>query len=150
MRASWLLLLLVLFPAQALCQDAGWKGKTIILKDGTVPFYSQEPGSPPALLGNLRHITYKVLDDKDGKLRVNQAGTEGWVEKEKVLPTEQALEHFTGALTRNPQVAYYYSRRAAIHRLQGDNAKALKDQDETIRLSPEEPAYWNNRGITHA
>ncbi len=150
MRCLIFFVLLTVCSAPAQCQEPSWKGKHIILKEGTVPFFSQEPGGQQVLLGSLRHITYKVLADQDAKLRVSQGGVEGWVEKDKMLPLDQALDYFTTAIQNNPQVTYYYSRRAAVYRWKGDHENALKDQDETIRLAPEEPAYFNNRGISHA
>jgi tetratricopeptide (TPR) repeat protein len=146
----WIPLLVLLFPTSAHSQEESWKGKAIILKEGVVPMFSQEPGGPQVFLDNLRHITYKALDDKDGKLLVTQAGVEGFIDKSKMLPMEQALDYFTAAIANNPRVAFYYSRRAAVYRWKGENDKALKDQDETIRLHPQEPAYLNNRGLSYA
>lgn len=152
MRASWMLLLvlLLLVPAWAPAQETSWKGKTIILKDNVVPLFAPDPSGLQVFLGNLRHITYKALEDKDGKLRVNQGGQDGWVDKNQVLLIDESLEFFTTAIANNPRLSFYYSRRAAVYRWKGEHDKAIKDQDETIRLNPQEPAYYNNRGISYA
>jgi Flp pilus assembly protein TadD len=150
MRSSWTLALVLTFPGWAHAQEKSWKGKTVILKDGVVVLFNQEPGGPQVVLGHLLYITYKALDDQDGKLRVSQGGIEGWVEKDKMLPIDEALDYFTAAIANNPQISFFYSRRAAVYRWKGDHERALKDQDETIRLSPLEPAYFNNRAISHA
>jgi tetratricopeptide (TPR) repeat protein len=142
--------LVILGTAVGQAQEESWKGKTIIIKAGSVPYFAQDADGPPMLLGNLRHLSYKVLDDKDGKVRVSQAGLEGWADKKDLLPMDKALGFFSGMIRDNPEVAHFYSRRAAIYRYLGDIDKALADQDDSIRLDPGEPAYWNNRGITHA
>jgi Tfp pilus assembly protein PilF len=150
MRASWILPVILLLPGQAPCQEESWKGKTLILKAGSVPFFNQEPGGMQLSLGNLRHFSYKALDDKDGKLRLSQGGFEGYVDKNHMLPIEQAVDYYTAALQNNPNVSSYYSRRAAAYRWKGEHDKAIKDQDQTIRLNPREAAYFNNRGVSYA
>jgi tetratricopeptide (TPR) repeat protein len=150
MRRSFTLVLLLLLPSWTHAQPESWKGSTIILKDGIVPMFVEEAGGPRVFLGNLRHITYKALDDRDDKLSVSQGGIEAWVEKAKMLPIDQAESFFTAAIGDNPHMSYLYSRRAAVYSWRGEHEKAIKDQDETIRLNPQEAAYFNNRAISHA
>ena len=150
MRTSFTLGLLVLLLSGAQAQEEGWKGKTVILKEGAIPLFSEEPGGPRVVLDNLRHMTYRVLEDKDNKLKLSQRGDTGWVDKAKMLPVAKAEEYFTAAIADNPHISFYYSRRAAVYYAGREYAKALEDQNETIRLNPNESAYFNNRGLTHA
>lgn len=131
-------------------QEESWKGKSVIIKEGKVEFFQQTPGMAPVLLGELHHITYKVKDEKDGKLLVRQKGIDGWIAKESVLPIEQALDYFSDRIQLFPNNASYFGRRAEVWRWKGNLDNAIKDLDEAVRLAPQESAYYNNRGTFHA
>jgi tetratricopeptide (TPR) repeat protein len=48
---------------------------------------------------------------------------------------------------RRPLTAQFYDARGKAWAAKGDNARAIQDFSEAIRLDPSRPAFFNNRGV---
>lgn len=70
---------------------------------------------------------------------------QGWIRKADVVPTEQAIEHFTAAIEEKPSAETYHQRGIAYDAL-GRTEEALQDYNEALRHDPKNSAVYNNRG----
>ena len=63
---------------------------------------------------------------------------------------EAALQDYARAIELQPDRAFFYSERAAIHRELGhDLNAALQDYNRAIELAPQEGDYVYERGAVH-
>src|SRR5437868_3191956 len=93
--------LVVTLPAPA--GDKTWTGKVVLLR-GTREVqigYADDKGKP-VYLAKLTGISYRVIAEKDGWLRVNQSGAEGWFPKEDAVVLDEAVSYFTNRMKANP------------------------------------------------
>jgi tetratricopeptide (TPR) repeat protein/predicted Ser/Thr protein kinase len=56
-----------------------------------------------------------------------------------------AVEDFSSAIDRNPDVAISYSHRGMVRFALGEREAALEDHDRAVRLAPNDPIARNNR-----
>ena len=70
---------------------------------------------------------------------------QGWIRKADVLPTDEAIEHFTAAIQTKPSTEAYHQRGIAYDAL-GRTDEALADYNEALRVDPKNSAAYNNRG----
>lgn len=69
-----------------------------------------------------------------------------WVRKSEVMTAEQALDHWTEEIRKQPSWAYAYGNRATVWADKGELDNALADYTEALRLNPRDPHVWSNRG----
>jgi tetratricopeptide (TPR) repeat protein len=80
---------------------------------------------------------------------VNSQGMIGWLDKSDAVPLENAVAHFSQAITANPRMPSNYQKRAYAYHQQGKLDSAIRDINEAIRLNFYDMAGWNSRGILH-
>jgi tetratricopeptide (TPR) repeat protein len=129
--------------------DAGaktWTGKLVLLKgDKEVQIGYTDAKGNPVFEAKLTGISYRVMADKEGWLKVRQNGSEGWFNKEAAVLLEDAVAYFSGRLKTRPGDDQAYGYRAEAWMLKEDFEAALKDLGEAIRLKPSLPTWWSNR-----
>lgn len=70
----------------------------------------------------------------------------GWVQKNKVVPLENAAVYYTDYLRNHPDSAWAYNHRGTVWDRKGEYDNALKDYTEAIRIDPQSEAAYSNRG----
>ena len=60
---------------------------------------------------------------------------------------EQAIKHYTNAITINPDFADAYLNRGVVKNSLGQHKKAIEDYDKAIRLNPDYSNAYGSRGI---
>ena len=93
--------------------------------------------------GNLLFVEEAV----EGWLLVRREGIRGYIRKSDVMTIDQALDHFTKAISTNPRPDDHDSR-GVIWGTRGEYDKAVADFDEAIRLDPRLKTAYVNRGLT--
>jgi len=93
-----------------------------------------------------------VWTDKGNQLEVHASYQTGELLKNEVLFANEAIEHFTDLIGKNPTDSWAYLCRsiAYAHSSEPDNSSELaaRDMKEAIRLDPENPILYVNRAMT--
>jgi tetratricopeptide (TPR) repeat protein len=141
------------FPQPATARQGSWVGKTILVKKPDIKIGHTEEGGRQVYVGKLTGLSYTVLGDKDGFLKVNNGqGAEGWFDKDDAVLLENAVAYFDERIKQNPNDGSAYASRAIAWQLKGDFKNAVKDLGEALRLDPQPYLYlnrgycWNNQG----
>ena len=136
MRCASLILMATLFVSPVLGQD-DWLGRKFMPKEGcAIKIGNREiptKGVP------LPHVVQQISGDW---LWVG----EGWVQKSRVVPLEQAIDYYTDYLRSHPNSAWAYNLRGWARYESGDYDNAVTDDSEAIRLAPQDAMAYNNRG----
>lgn len=72
---------------------------------------------------------------------------QGWVQKNKVTPLEEAASYYTEHLRNHPGSAWAYRNRGIAWVYQGELDNALNDYTEVIRLEPRSSIAYSERGM---
>jgi len=127
--------------------DDSWVGRIVVMKEPGVKFgYTDPKTEEQVYVGTLDRMSYRVLNDKDGWLRVQHNDKKGWFPKDKAVLIDDAVPFFSEAIRQNPKNLFAYSNRASALVAKGDVDAALQDYDEAIRIDPKHAPAWNNRG----
>jgi tetratricopeptide (TPR) repeat protein len=130
--------------------DDSWVGKVIIMKQPGVKFGQTDPKTgSETVFGTLDRMTYTVVAEKDGFLRVQHNDKEGWFPKTEAVLIDDAVPFFTNLINANPKDIRAYAHRAAALVWKGEFDAALRDYDAAIRLNPKAAQPWNNRGSAY-
>ncbi len=133
-------------------KEPSWVGKTILLKKLGVKLMKLEAEQTGLRLedqGELTCADYQVLAEADGRVKVRQDGTEGWLEKTDAVLFDDAVEYFTGVIEKDPNDACAFAKRGWAWQIKGEANSALKDYDEAIRLNSNDDSAFNNRGVIY-
>jgi tetratricopeptide (TPR) repeat protein len=142
---TWLPLLLVLVACSPAAAAESWVGKTILVKKPGIRI-GHSKGEASVYTATLQGISYRVLAEQDGFIKVREREVEDWFSKDDAVLLEDAVDYFTDRIRTNPRDAAAYADRAWAWRLRGELDIAIKDYDEVIRLDPKSAAAFNNRG----
>jgi tetratricopeptide (TPR) repeat protein len=134
--------------APALPKRNSYEQATVMTRDSGVQCGTINDDGSFTPTDPLRNIEYRVLKDLGKYLELAQEGKRIFVQKEAMLRLDEALDHYTKMLDREPEVVYWYAYRGwAFHRLNRE-AEAVRDYSEAIRLG--DAAYLrNNRGVIY-
>ncbi|REJ95429.1 MAG: tetratricopeptide repeat protein [Planctomycetota bacterium] len=92
-------------------------------------------------------LTLTVRDVNGKRLDVNYK-RRSWIERDHVVPFDQAIDYLTRMVERYPSDEQWRAGRAAVWMRKGELDIAIADYTALIRLSPDSAAYHNNRGNT--
>jgi tetratricopeptide (TPR) repeat protein len=123
-----------------------WNGQCVVMRQGDTEVLLDDTGRKKAI-GKLKKALATVIEEEGDWLRLRtREGTEGWLEKNKVVLLTEAIPFFTEQIRRNPNYANAYNLRAVAFEQMGEFEKALKDYDRAIELHPKEVVWFFNRG----
>ena len=153
-RIATFFALLLAVPVHA--QEETWAGKTVItirhdIRIGNIikPGNAPAGGDYTAVLDDS--VDYRVLEDKDGKIKVvTTQGVVGWFDKADAVTVDRAVAHFNKVLVREPRNVSALQKRAHAWELRGEYDLALRDINELLSLAPSDPAGWISRGVVYS
>jgi tetratricopeptide (TPR) repeat protein len=122
-------------PASAREDGKSWVGKRVVLTTDGVRIGHSGSDGQPVYDADLTDMVYRVLDEKDGWLRVRQRSAAGWFQKDNAVLLDEAIPYFTGRLRGNAQDALAYAHRGRGYQEKGEFDKALQDYDDAIRTA---------------
>lgn len=141
------LILVVVWISPMRAGGTSWTGKDIIMKRNGVQIGHTDAQGEQAYLAKLTQISYRVLEDKGGWLKVRAGKHEGWFDKDEAVLVGDANAFFSARLRNEPRNDQYYARRGEAWSILGEHDKAASDYAEAIRLRPYEIDWHINRGI---
>lgn len=145
----WLTLCLTIGLASNAAAQDEWAGKRVILKRPGIRIgYSDEKGQQ-VYVAELTNLSYPVLGENQGFLRVKHRGVSGWFPKIDALLPEEAIPYFTerarlAAANDSFPLAYL----GWAHREKQQTDLAITAYDAAIKRDPR-PEWYNNRGLLH-
>ena len=71
---------------------------------------------------------------------------QAWIHQDNVLPTGQAIDHFSALVDQDATARAYHDRAIAWNAL-SDSPRAIEDFDTVLRLEPSNAAAYTNRGL---
>jgi tetratricopeptide (TPR) repeat protein len=125
--------------------EHSWAGERVLQRHPDVKFIDHLPDGSEYLV-KIPEAVVTVLREKDGRLRVNCAGTQAWVQKADMMLVRNALSHFTDRLRANPNDPWTRNQRGIVWSERGELDNAIEDFDEVVRLDPKYESAFYNRG----
>lgn len=115
-----------------------WVGKTVLPRKPDPigvfdPPVDPERGPDRAALSGA---SWDVKAEKDGRVLLIGTTCPCWVEKELLVPLDDAIAFYTAALKADEKDVYAYNFRGWAHYLLGKSDAAVKDYDELLKLHP--------------
>jgi hypothetical protein len=91
--SGFAILVLVLVSATPAVAGEDWTGKNVVLKGGKpVKIVPTIDGGPATAVATLKQMTYKVLKEEKGRLKVSSdQGKEGWFDKDDAVVVDDAV-----------------------------------------------------------
>lgn len=123
----------------AIGQEETWVGQIVFYKEGAVAKVGEK-----VVDLSLVDFPAMVKEEKGEWLWLGRA----WVNKKDCLLEDDALAHYSEVVKRNPKSADALRKRAACFAQKDDQAKALADLNEAIRLDPKDAKSLHARGKT--
>src|SRR5262245_20583244 len=126
--------LVAMFLLVGLCCDAvragekaSWKGKDVVLKRRGLQIGYTDASGRQVYVGKLTDISYTVLDDQDGWLKVKHQKASGWFDKAEAMLPDEAVKYFTDMMRREPRSDQWPAWRAHAWGMLKEHGKALED-----------------------
>jgi tetratricopeptide (TPR) repeat protein len=142
-------LAVALLVAGISCAPAGnektWVGQNVMPRHAKVKF-SGPNGDTIERDANVWRAPAKVLEEKDGWLRVLSRGTEARVLKSDMVLVGDAEAHYTDYLRTKPDESWAWNMRGNMGYQRREYDNAIKDYSEAIRLRPTDSASLYSRG----
>lgn len=133
-------------PARA--QDE-WVGKRVILKKPGIQIGYSDDSGKQIYVAELTNLSYSVLADNQGFLRVTHRGVSGWFPKTDALLPDEAIPFFgERARLAAPKDSYPFAYLGWAHREKRQFDLAIAAYDAAIKRDPRAD-WYNNRGILH-
>ncbi len=124
-----------------------WVGKTVVPKRNGIKLYKTDVAGEKTEVGVLDTFAYRVVEDKDGRLRVPSGrGVLGWFDKNDAVLLDEAIPYLTGEIKKDPQNARLHQLLAGARTSKGDFDGAIKDLDRALELAPNDASCYGNRG----
>src|SRR4051794_11397317 len=80
----------------ALAEEPSWQGKTVLLTRPGVKLQVREGEKiAPKTGGVARDLTFGVLKEEDGRLRISSRRQVGWISRSDAVPFDEALDYFS-------------------------------------------------------
>jgi tetratricopeptide (TPR) repeat protein len=131
--------------------EPSWEGKTVLLTRAGVTLHVPDGDKiAPKTGGVAKDLTFRVLKDQDGRLRLDSRRQQGWVARADAVPLDGAVAFFTEQVARNPKDSYAFTARGRALLEQNQADKALADFNEAIRLDPRATlAYYHRANLAY-
>jgi tetratricopeptide (TPR) repeat protein len=121
---------IVCVAVPAFAADSEWVGKMAIVKTRALKLIVVDKDGNESEGPDLKSICFKVLEQKDGRIKVEHRSGFGWIEYADIVMLDEAVPYLTERILQEP-TAEAYQTRAAAHILNKDYDKALDDLDKT-------------------
>jgi tetratricopeptide (TPR) repeat protein len=127
------------------------EGKLIILTKPGVKLEAPEGKDiAPKTAGVAKDLTFLVKKEEKDRLLVDSRRQHGWITRGDAVPYEQAVEHFTKELTRDPKNVHALTARGLALGSGKDADKALADFGRAIELDPKAAlAYYHRANFAY-
>jgi tetratricopeptide (TPR) repeat protein len=144
---------LMLFAAATLAAPApgkqkdSWVGTVVCCKSSSPETYKRlNDGSFELERFPMRYLDVRVVDEQGDFIAIQHDDVVFWIKKESALRPRDAVNYYTEILDKNPTDERAISCRGWAYLELKDYDRALKDNEEVVRLNPQSPAWLNNRG----
>ncbi|WP_157369594.1 tetratricopeptide repeat protein [Zavarzinella formosa] len=149
MSASGMMFLLasvVMAPAPAKPKD-GWVGLPICGREsGMITYERKTDGTFEPKPFYMRYLDVRAIAEDGEYVQVQHDADTIWVQKKDMLRPKDAILYYTRIMEKTPDDQRAISCRCWAYMAVNDYDRALKDAEEAVRLSPNSPAWKNNRG----
>ncbi|HJZ59946.1 MAG TPA: tetratricopeptide repeat protein, partial [Gemmataceae bacterium] len=126
--------------------EPSWEGKTVLLTRAGVQLEAPEGEKiAPKTAGVAKDLSFHVLKDEDGRLRIDSRRQQGWIARSDAVLADQAVAYFTEQLTRNPKDSHAYTARGVALISKNEADKALADFNKAIELDPKATLAYYHR-----
>jgi tetratricopeptide (TPR) repeat protein len=126
--------------------EPSWEGKTVLLTRAGVQLEVPEGEKiAPKTAGVAKDLTFQVLKDEDGRLRIASRRQQGWIAKSDAVLFDQAVAYFTEQVTRNPKDSHAFTARGVALVSKNEADKALADFNKAIELDPKATLAYYHR-----
>ena len=144
-------LLLVSLPGFLPAAEPSWEGKTVILtKSGVKLQVPEGKNIAPKTAGAAKDLTFEVKKEEKDRLLVDSRRQHGWITKSDAILFDQAVEHFTKELARDPKNIHALTARGIALSEGKDPDKAVADFDRAIELDPKATlAYYHRANLAY-
>jgi tetratricopeptide (TPR) repeat protein len=133
-------------PAPSKPKDS-WVGIVVCCKTGSPETYQRlDNGTFELSTFSMRYLDVRVIDETAEFICVQHDDSTIWIKKESALRPWDAINHFTAILDKDPTNERAISCRGWAYLAVKEWDRALKDNEEVIRLNPRSVAWKNNRG----
>ena len=89
---------------------------------------------------------YHVTALRDAWVGVSGGSVRGWVRSSEIIPIDQAIDHFSEEIRRNPNSAMAFVQRGLARYDKGDYVNAIFDYGDAIRIDPKDSDAFYNQG----
>jgi tetratricopeptide (TPR) repeat protein len=134
-----------------LAEEPSWEGKTVLLTRAGVKLQAPEGEKiAPKTAGVAKDLTFQVLKEEEGRLRISSRRQQGWISKSDAVLFDQAVAYFTKQVARNPKDSHAFTARGVALMSKDKSDKALADFDAAIRLDPKATlAYYHRANLAY-
>jgi tetratricopeptide (TPR) repeat protein len=80
-------------------------------------------------------------------LWVDSGNIQGWVKKDDVVPSEQAISYFSDAIGRDPSDSHAYINRGIALYAAREYDRAIEDYGAAIKIDPKAPWPYHDRAV---
>lgn len=128
-------------------QKESWNGIVVCCKTGNPETYRKlDDGTFELSPFSLRYLDVRVIDETADFICIQHDDSTIWIKKESALRPWDAINHFTAVLDKNPTDERALSCRGWAYLAVKEWDRALRDNEEVVRLNPRSVAWKNNRG----
>ncbi len=131
--------------------DTSWERKTVLLtRPGVMLQIADGEKIAPKTAGVAKDVTFQVLKDEGGRLRIGSRRQEGWIDKKDAVLFADAVAFFTKQAAGDPMDSYALIARGVALSSKGEADKARADFDQAIRLDPKATlAYYHRANLAY-
>ncbi len=150
-RIMGVALVLMGMSRPVIAAEPSWEGKTVLLTRAGVKLQAPEMEKiAPKTSGVAKDLTFQVLKDEDGRLRISSRRQQGWISKSDAVLLDQAVAYFTKMVADNPKDSHAFTARGVVLMLKNESDKALADFDKAIQLDPKATlAYYHRANLAY-
>jgi tetratricopeptide (TPR) repeat protein len=138
-------------PAGLAAAEPSWEGKTVLLTRPGVRLQAPEGQDiAPKTAGVAKDLTFRVQKDEKDRLLLDSRRQHGWTAKADAVPFDQAVEHFSQVLAKDPKNTHALTARGVALSMGKDPDKAVADFDRAIELDPKATlAYYHRANLAY-
>lgn len=147
--------LALLLPLDLAAAEPSWEGKTVLLTRPGVQLQAPEgKGIAPKTAGVAKDLMFQVKKEEKDRVLLDSRRQNGWAAKADAVLFDQADEHFTKELARDPKNVHALTARGVVRgtllRAGTDSDGAVADFDRAIELDAKATlAYYHRANVAY-